>query len=77
MSREPLSGRESPQSGGESTPRPAGYGHLARAVLYREAVLFLRYPANAVGGVIVALLAFGLLFYGGRMIAGRALTDSI
>jgi ABC-2 type transport system permease protein len=46
-------------------------------VLYREAVLFLRYPANAVGGVIVALLFFGLLFYGGRMIAGRALTDSI
>jgi len=59
------------------TPRPAGYYQLAKAVLYREAVLFLRYPANAVGGVVVALLFFGVLFYGGRMVAGRALTDSI
>ncbi|RLM57557.1 ABC transporter permease [Halobellus sp. Atlit-31R] len=58
-------------------PRRAGYYHLARAVLYREAILFLRYPANAVGGIVVALFFFGVLFYGGRMVAGRALTDSI
>ena len=61
----------------DESPRSAGYRHLARAVLYRELVLFVRYPANAVGGIVVALLLFGLVFYGGRMVAGRALTDSI
>jgi len=60
-----------------TTPRRAGYRHLMRAVLYREYLVFVRYPANAIGGIVVALFFFGLLFYGGRMIAGQALTDSI
>ena len=60
-----------------SEPRPATYYHLAKAVLYREYLLFVRYPANAIGGIIVALFFFGVLFYGGRLVAGRALTDSI
>jgi len=55
----------------------AGYLRLARAVLYREFLIFVRYPANAIGGIVVALLFFGLLFYGGQMIAGQALTDSL
>lgn len=58
-------------------PRPAGYRHLARAVLYREYLLFVRYPANAIGGLVISVFFFGLLFYGGRAIAGQALTDSI
>ena len=57
--------------------RPATYYHLAKAVLYREFLIFVRYPANAVGGIVISLFFFGLLFYGGRMIAGQALTDSI
>jgi ABC-2 type transport system permease protein len=55
----------------------AGYATLARAVLYRELLVFVRYPANAIGGIVVAVFFFGVLFYGGRMVAGRALTDSI
>jgi ABC-2 type transport system permease protein len=62
-------------SGGEG--RPAGYLALAKAVLYREYLIFVRYPANAVGGIVISLFFFGLLFYGGRMIAGQALTDEI
>ena len=58
-------------------PRRAGYLRLARAVLYREYLVFVRYPANAVGGIVVSLFFFGLLFYGGRMVAGQALTDSM
>jgi ABC-2 type transport system permease protein len=58
-------------------PRRAGYLQLARAVLYREYLVFVRYPANAIGGIVVSLFFFGLLFYGGRMLAGQALTDSI
>ncbi|MFB6156676.1 MAG: ABC transporter permease [Haloferacaceae archaeon] len=55
----------------------AGYADLARAVLYREYLVFVRYPADAVGGIVLGVFFFGLLFYGGRMVAGRALTDSI
>lgn len=60
-----------------SGPRKAGYYHLTRAVLYREFLLFVRYPANAIGGIVISLFFFGVLFYGGRMLAGQALTDSI
>lgn len=59
------------------TPRKAGYYHLTRAVLYREYLIFVRYPANAIGGIVIALFFFGVIFYGGRMVAGQALTDSI
>ena len=75
MARE--SGSASGSTPGSGRPRPAGYYRLARAVLYREAVLFVRYPANAIGGIVIAVFFFGVLFYGGRMVAGRALTDSI
>ena len=59
------------------TPRPATYADLAKQVLYREYLIFVRYPANAVGGIVISLFFFGLLFYGGEMVAGRALTDSL
>jgi ABC-2 type transport system permease protein len=59
------------------TPRQATYYHLVRAVLYREFLIFVRYPANAVGGVVVSVFFFALLFYGGRLLAGEALADSI
>ena len=59
------------------TPRPATYYHLARAVLYREYLIFVRYPANAIGGIVIALFFFGVLFYGGRIVAGQALEDSL
>ncbi|MEF8815082.1 MAG: ABC transporter permease [Halovenus sp.] len=58
-------------------PRPATYYHLARAVLYREFLIFVRYPANAIGGIVVSLFFFGVLFYGGQQLAGRALTESL
>ena len=61
----------------DTEPRPATFYHLARAVLYREYLIFVRYPANAVGGVVIALFFFGVLFYGGRLLAGQALTDSL
>ncbi|RXK50366.1 ABC transporter permease [Halorientalis pallida] len=57
--------------------RPAGYLDLSKAVLYREYLIFVRYPANAAGGLVFSIVFFALLFYGGRMLAGQALTDSI
>jgi len=79
----PADGRDRGGDAGEGDagagggPRPATYRRLVRAVLYREYLVFVRYPANAIGGIVVALFFFGVLFYGGRMVAGRALTDSI
>lgn len=61
----------------DSRPRKATYYHLARAVLYREFLIFVRYPANAIGGIVVSLFFFGVLFFGGRLLAGQALTDEI
>ncbi len=76
---------DEPSRAGESHPgelqptpsRPASYLHLTRAVLYREYLVFVRYPANAVGGIVISLFFFGVLFFGGQMVAGQALTDSI
>jgi ABC-2 type transport system permease protein len=62
---------------GPERPTRATALDLFRAVLYREYLIFVRYPANAVGGIVVALFFFGLLFYGGEMVAGQALTDSL
>ncbi|MGM0447474.1 MAG: ABC transporter permease [Methanobacteriota archaeon] len=61
----------------DGEPRPATYYHLARAVLYREFLIFVRYPANAIGGIVVSLFFFAALFLGGQLLAGQALTDSI
>jgi ABC-2 type transport system permease protein len=60
-----------------SVPRKAGYYHLVRAVLYREYLVFVRYPADAVGAVFVSVFFFALLFYGGTLLAGQAITDSM
>jgi ABC-2 type transport system permease protein len=73
-----VEGKVGSAAGGDAeSPRPAGYHHLARAVLFREYLIFVRYPANAIGGIVISLFFFGLLFYGGRMVAGQALTDSL
>ena len=75
-----MSGERASGDAAETTaddPRPATYYHLARAVLYREFLLFVRYPANAIGGIVVALFFFGVLFYGGTLLAGQALADSL
>jgi ABC-2 type transport system permease protein len=69
--------RTVPATNDSTGSQPATYYHLARAVLYREFLIFVRYPANAIGGIVVSLIFFGMLFYGGRLIAGQALTDSL
>lgn len=59
------------------TPERATLLDLVRAVFYREYLITVRYPANAVGGVVVALVVFSLLFWGGTAVAGQALDDSV
>jgi ABC-2 type transport system permease protein len=59
------------------TRTPAGYYRLLRAVVYRDLLVWARYPVNAVTGLVLGVFFFGLMFYGGRAVAGQALTDSI
>lgn len=69
-----------PDPGGERgrrAGRVAGYYRLLRAVVYRDLLVWARYPVNAVTGLVIGVFFFGLMFYGGRLVAGRALTDSI
>lgn len=54
-----------------------GYSGLLWAVLRREYLVFVRYPANALGELVVWVLLFGLVFLGGGAIAQRAVTDSL
>ena len=67
----------SARSTADADPRPATRWHLLRAVLVREFLITVRYPANAIGGIVVAVFFFGVLFYGGTLLAGRALADSL
>ncbi|WP_135851117.1 ABC transporter permease [Halorussus salinus] len=60
-----------------SADRTGGHRHLWRAVLKREVVLFVRYPLNALGGFVVFLFMFLVIFLGGRAFAAPALSSSI
>jgi len=62
---------------GNEPPRSGGYYHLMKAVIHRDLVIWLRYPVNAATGILMALIFFGLIFYGGRLVAGQAIDDTI
>ncbi|PSQ17381.1 ABC transporter permease [Halobacteriales archaeon QS_8_69_26] len=50
---------------------------MFRVVVYREFVLMVRYPVNTAGRVVMFLLLFSVVFFGGRLIAGQAIDDSL
>lgn len=54
-----------------------GYYHLLKAVIYLDLVVWLHYPINALLEVVFSVFLFGMLFYGGTVLAGQALTDSM
>ncbi|GAB3035638.1 ABC transporter permease [Natronobiforma cellulositropha] len=54
-----------------------GYGHLFVAVLRRELLVFVRYPVDAMGAVVVHSIIFAILFVGGTAVAGGAFADSL
>jgi ABC-2 type transport system permease protein len=69
-----MSTHRTPAGEGQQT---AGYFQLIKAVLYREYLIFVRYPANALGAIFISLFFFGVLFYGGQVLSGQALNDSL
>lgn len=57
--------------------RTGGYYHLLKAVVYRDLLIWIRYPLNAALGIFMGVFFFALMFYGGTMVAGQAFSDSI
>jgi ABC-2 type transport system permease protein len=57
--------------------RAAGYRRLLTAVLYRDVLVWVRYPVDAVLGLVMAVFFFGVMFYGGSLLAGQAVSESI
>lgn len=53
------------------------YYHLLKAVIYRDLLVWVRYPVDAVLGLFMAVFFFGLMFYGGTLVAGQAIDDTI
>lgn len=61
----------------QSRQRTGGYYYLLKAIIYRDLLIWLRYPANAVLKILIKILLFGVVFYGGTLIAGQAINDTI
>jgi ABC-2 type transport system permease protein len=57
--------------------RTGGYYHLLKAVIYRDLLIWVRYPLNAALGLFMGVFFFALMFYGGTLVAGQAFSDSI
>lgn len=57
--------------------RISEYYYMLKAVIYRDLLVWLRYPVNAVLGIFVDILLFAVIFYGGTLIAAQAINDTI
>ena len=54
-----------------------GYLRFFRASFRKKLLLLVRYPVNTISRLGTMLLVFGVVFFGGRAVAGAAITDSI
>jgi len=54
-----------------------GYRHLLTAVVKRNLLMYIRYPINSLGRVVMDIGLFVVLFGGGTLLAGQAMDDSI
>nr|WP_211087026.1 ABC transporter permease [Halarchaeum nitratireducens] len=50
---------------------------MLKAVIYRDLLIWVRYPLNAALGLFMGVFFFALMFYGGTLVAGQAFSDSI
>lgn len=50
---------------------------LVRAVFRKQVILLLRYPVNTLSQVAAMYFLFAAVFFGGKAVAGAALTDSL
>ena len=55
----------------------AGFPTLFRAVAKKRVLLLVRYPVNTLSQFAVTYIVFLLIFFGGRAVAGAALSDTL
>jgi len=66
------------RSPGSERPRGTGrYRTLVLAQVKKRLLLMYRYPVNTLSNLAVTFVLFGMVFFGGRAVAGQALTDSL
>lgn len=61
----------------QTPDRRGGYYHLLKAVFLRELLIWVRYPLDAVLGIITKTVFFGLLIFGGSVVAPNAVSNSL
>jgi len=61
----------------EHSTATAGLVTLSQAVFSRELTLFFRYPVEVAGQILTYILMFGVLVFGGQMVVGQAITNSL
>lgn len=59
------------------TDQSGGYYHLFKAGIYREFLIFVRYPVDAIAAIVMGVVFFSLIFFGGQLLVGQAITESI
>lgn len=57
--------------------RRAGYYYLLKAVFLREFLIWIRYPVDAVLSLLSTTITYGLLLFGGLVVAPGAVSDSL
>lgn len=57
--------------------RTGGVYHLLKAVIYRDLLIWVRYPVNAAIGLFVSVFFFVMMFYGGKLLAPKAINNTI
>lgn len=62
---------------GERERGTATLGTLLWAQAKKRLLLMYRYPLNTLTGLAMNFIFFAMVFFGGRAVAGRALTDSL
>lgn len=71
------SGSERRPSGPERPRNTGSYRTLVLAQVKKRVLLMYRYPVNTLSNLAVTFVLFGMIFFGGRAVAGQALTDSL
>ncbi|WP_246022941.1 ABC transporter permease [Halosimplex halophilum] len=73
---------DGPAHGSEATGRDGERGTATLLTLLwaqakKRLLLMYRYPLNTLSGLAMNFIFFGMVFFGGRAVAGQALTDSL
>lgn len=65
------------EEGGPAHSGAPSLRSLFAVIFHKHLILLARYPVNTASMFVTLICFFGIIFYGGRAVAGPALTDSL